>query len=143
MVDNMNCTCEEPSPFCWLATHNWLVTVWKILASCIQLACTCYQKLTCVLDFLGGNKQTNPILSFLFEWLAWLFSYCIWRSDLVLEITYTTAYCLMFWVQLNFICFSLHNLCIQTEMWLTVLIWKSLKITLFYKSCLELQCCHN
>ena len=142
----MNWAFEEPSLLCWLATQ--LVIVWKILASCIQLACTCYQKLTCVLDFLGGNKQTNKtktydfIISF---WLACLtFRYCVWSNDLVLEITYNTAYCLMFWQQLNFICFSIHNLlCIQTEMWLTVLIWRTLNITVFYKSCLWPQCCHN
>jgi len=55
----MNCACEEPSLLSWLATHIRLVIVWKILASCIQLACTCYQKLTCVLDFLEGGKQAN------------------------------------------------------------------------------------
>jgi len=134
----MKCACEEPSLLSWLVTQNWLVTVWKILALCIQLACTC------VLNFLEENKQTHPNLSFLFERLALLFSSCVWRSDLVLEITYTTAYCLMFWQQVNFICFSIHNLlCIQTEMWLTVLIRKSLKITVFYESCLWPQCCHN
>jgi hypothetical protein len=66
----MNCACEEPSLLCWLATHNKLVIMWKILGSCIQLACTCYQKLTCVLGFLGGNKQINktkkPILFYNF-----------------------------------------------------------------------------
>jgi len=58
----MNCTCEEPSLLSWLATHIRLVIVWKIVASCIQLAYSCYQKLTCVIDFLGGKKthtQTN------------------------------------------------------------------------------------
>ena len=55
----MNCACEEPSLLSWLATHIRMVIVWKTLASCIQLACTCYQKLTCVVDVLGGNKQTN------------------------------------------------------------------------------------
>jgi hypothetical protein len=142
----MNCACEEPNLLCWLATHSWLVTVWKMLASCIQLACTCYQKMTCVLDFLGGNKKQNKKTYFMtsFESLALPFSYCVWRSDLILEVTYTTAYCLMFWQQLNFICFSMHNLlCIQREMWLTVLTWKSLKITVFYKTCLWPEYCHN
>ena len=54
----MNCACEEPSLLSWLANHIRMVIVWKILASCIQLAYTCYQKLTCGLDLLGG-KQTN------------------------------------------------------------------------------------
>jgi hypothetical protein len=57
----MNCTCEEPSLSSWLAKHNSLVIVWKNLASCIQLACTCYQKLTCVLDFLGGKQNKNAL----------------------------------------------------------------------------------
>jgi len=55
----MNCACEEPSLLSWLANHIRMVIVWKILASCIQLAYTCYQKLTCGLDLLGGNKQTK------------------------------------------------------------------------------------
>jgi len=55
----MTCACEQPNLVSWLATHIRLVTVWKIVASCIKLAYSCYQKLTCVLDFLGGNKQTN------------------------------------------------------------------------------------
>jgi hypothetical protein len=80
------------------------------------------------------NKTKQPVLWLLFESLVLPSSYCVWRSDLILDFTYTTAYCLMFWQQLNFICFSIHNLlCIQTEMWLTV----------FYKTSLWPQCCHN
>jgi hypothetical protein len=90
--------------------------------------------------FLGEiNKQTNNqtekilFYNFFSNGLP-DFSVSVWRNDLVLEITYTTAYCLIFWQQIIFICFSVHNLlCIQTEMWLSVLIWKSLKITVFSK----------
>jgi len=80
----MNCACEEPSLLCWLATHSWLVIVWKILASCIQLACTCYRKLTCVLDFLGGNKETNKTKTpnfIIYFWMACLISQLLFMKQ--------------------------------------------------------------
>ena len=81
------------------------------------------------------NKQTNKTKTnhysiIPFQMACLNFHYFVCRNDLVLEITWTTTYCLIFWQQLKFICFSLHNmLCLKTEMWFTALIWKSLKIT--------------
>ena len=147
---NMNCACEEPNLLCWLATHSWLVTVGKILASSIELAYTCYQKLTCVVDFWVGNKQTNKtktpyfIISFQIACLTFqLLCMKKWFST-GNYIHYSIVPYLLQTNGLYLLSIRVCNLlCMRTAMWLTVLIWKCLKITVFYKSCLWHQCCNN
>ena len=153
----MNCACEEPSLLSSLATHSWLEIVWKILATSIQLACTCYHKLTCVLDFLVGNKQTNKQRNKQTKSSCFCLFVCFQMACLTFQLV-----CMKKWFstgnyihnsivpyllatnELYLLSIRVRNLlCIQTAMWLTVLIWKCLKITVFYKSCLWPQCCHN
>jgi hypothetical protein len=59
MVGNKHELCLWRTKHLVLAGNSWLVILWKIIASCIELACTCYQTPDRYSRFSGGNKLKN------------------------------------------------------------------------------------